>query len=183
MAESAGKTIAIIILVVLVILVIVRFTPFIFAPLGVFPHVWKWWKFPEVGSIEISPWGVLNFTSYSIISLALLVIWIFVIVWVYRDAERRGMNGVLWALLVFIGNLIGLLIYLIVRSNNTASSREEPSIQPSSQKCPNCQLPLSPSYVFCPNCGANLQSDCPQCKKPVEKDWKACPHCGEKLKD
>lgn len=183
MAESAGKTIAIIILVVLAILIIVRFTPFIFAPLGVFPHVWKWWKFPELGSIEIGPWGVLNFTSYSIISLILLVIWIFVIVWVYRDAESRGMNGVLWALLVFIGNLIGLLIYLIVRSNSVASSKERPVTQASSQKCPNCRLPLSPSYVFCPNCGTSLQPVCPQCKKPVEKGWKACPHCGEKLED
>ncbi len=183
MAESAGKTIAIIILVVLAILIIARFTPFIFAPLGVFPHVWKWWRFPRVESIEIGPWGVLNFTSYSIISLILLAIWIFVIVWVYRDAERRGMNGVLWALLVFIGNLIGLLIYLIVRSNNAASSREGPTTRPSSQKCPNCQLPLSPSYAFCPNCGASLQPVCPQCKKPVEKGWKACPHCGEELKN
>ena len=182
MEESAGKTIAIIILVVLLILVIVRFIPFIFAPLGVFPHVWKWWKFPEAGSIEIGPWGVLNFTSYSIISLALLVIWIFVVVWVYRDAERRGMNGVLWALLVFIGNLIGLLIYLIVRSNTLTSPQETSSTPPASQKCPNCQLPLSPSYVFCPNCGISLQPVCPHCKKPVEKDWKACPLCGEKLK-
>lgn len=182
MAESAGKTIAIIILVVLGILVIVRFIPFIFAPLGIFPHMWRWWKFPKVGTIEIGPYGILDVTSYSIISLALLVVWIFVIVWVYRDAERRGMNGVLWALLVFIGNLIGLLIYLIVRSNSTASSREEPSTQSSFQKCPNCQLPLSPSYLFCPNCGANLQPVCPQCKKPTEKGWKACPHCGGKLK-
>jgi RNA polymerase subunit RPABC4/transcription elongation factor Spt4 len=183
MAESAGKTIAIIILVVLGILVVVRITPFIFAPLGIFPHMWRWWKFPKVEALEIGPYGFLNFTSYSLISLALLVIWIFVIVWVYRDAERRGMNGVLWALLVFIGNLIGLLIYLIVRSNNTAAPKEEPAARPSSQKCPNCQLPLSPGYLFCPNCGAELQAVCPRCKKPIDKDWKVCPHCGEKLKD
>ncbi|MDH4217779.1 MAG: zinc ribbon domain-containing protein [Candidatus Aminicenantes bacterium] len=177
MANSAAKTIAIIILVVLLILVVVRFTPFIFAPLGVFPHVWQWAKFPKFRTIEIGPYGFFNFTSYSIISLALLIIWIFVIVWVYRDAERRGMNGVLWGLLVFIGNLVGLLIYLIVRSNNVPAPK---SVQ-ASQTCPHCQIPLSPHYIFCPTCGTRLQSVCSKCQKPVEKDWQVCPHCGEKL--
>jgi hypothetical protein len=181
MASTAGRTIAIIILVVLIILVLSRFLPFIFAPFGIFPHFWQIVKFPRVGHIEFGPYGFFNITSYSIVSLALLVIWIFVIVWVYRDAERRGMSGILWALLVFIGNLIGLLIYLIVRSSNGSAEKEVAPSQPSSQTCPNCQLPLSPTYVFCPNCATRLHSDCPKCHKPIEKDWKVCPHCGEKL--
>jgi hypothetical protein len=181
MDSSAGKTIAIIILVVLLILVLGRFLPFIFAPFGIFPHIWQTVKIPKVGRIEFGPYGFFNVTSYSIISLILLVIWIFVIVWVYRDAERRGMNGVLWALLVFIGNLIGLLIYLIVRSSNGSTAKEVTTPQPSSQTCPSCQLPLSPTYVFCPSCGTRLRSDCPKCRKPIDKDWKVCPHCGEKL--
>ena len=182
MDSSAGKTIAIIILVVLLILVLGRFLPFIFAPFGIFPHIWQMVKIPRVGHIEFGPYGFFNAASYSIVSLILLVIWIFVIVWVYRDAERRGMNGVLWALLVFIGNLIGLLIYLIVRSSNGSAAKEVPTSQPTSQICPKCQLPLSPTYVFCPSCGDRLRSDCPKCHKPIEKDWKVCPHCGEKMK-
>ncbi len=181
MDNSAGKTIAIIILVVLLILILGRFLPFIFAPFGIFPHFWQMVKFPRTPTIHIGPYGILNFTAYSIISLVLLAIWIFVIVWVYRDAERRGMNGVLWALLVFIGNLIGLLIYLIVRSSNGSTAKESLTSRPSSQMCPKCQLPLSPTYVFCPSCGDRLRSDCPRCHKPIEKDWKVCPHCGEKL--
>lgn len=179
MASSTGRTVAIILLVALLILIVARFTPFIFAPLGIFPHVWQWVKFPRLGTIEVGPYGFFNLTSYSIISLTLLIIWIFVIVWVYRDAERRGMNGVLWALLVFIGNLIGLLIYLIVRSNNIPADKGVTA----SQICPSCQIPLSPQYVFCPNCGTRLQSVCSKCQKPVDKDWQVCPHCGEKLKE
>ena len=39
-------------------------------------------------------------------------------VYVYRDAERRDMNGLLWALVaVFVPSLIGLIIYLLVRGN------------------------------------------------------------------
>lgn len=37
-------------------------------------------------------------------------------IWVYKDAEQRGMNAILWCLLmVFINVFIILVIYLIVR--------------------------------------------------------------------
>jgi len=87
------------------------------------------------------------------------------------------MNGVLWALLVFIGNLVGLLIYLIVRSDSTRTSRAEPP----PQSCPKCQKTVSPGFAFCPHCGAAMQNVCPACGKKVEESWKACPYCGEIL--
>ncbi|EKZ1456495.1 hypothetical protein Q9B83_000896 [Listeria monocytogenes] len=38
-------------------------------------------------------------------------------IWVYKDAEQRGMNAILWCLLmVFINVIIILVIYLIVRT-------------------------------------------------------------------
>ena len=112
-------------------------------------------------------------------SLVWLILWICVIVWVYRDAERRGMNGILWGLLVFIGNIIGLLIYLIVRSDNIPSTEVAQVVL----KCPECGTPVSEKYAFCPHCGANMAGPvCPDCGKPVEKDWQACPHCGKNLK-
>ncbi|EAD1479652.1 hypothetical protein R1P62_000186 [Listeria monocytogenes] len=38
-------------------------------------------------------------------------------IWIYKDAEQRGMNAVLWCLLmVFINVIIILVIYLIVRN-------------------------------------------------------------------
>src|SRR6266571_1703737 len=39
-----------------------------------------------------------------------LVIWILVAVWVYRDAESRHANGALWAIIVILLGLIGLII-------------------------------------------------------------------------
>ena len=51
-----------------------------------------------------------------IIGLVFFVIYIASLVWVYRDAERRGKSGILIALLVaFISWPIGLLVWLIVR--------------------------------------------------------------------
>lgn len=35
--------------------------------------------------------------------------------WVYKDAESRGMNAILWAILVFLFCIIALPVYLIMR--------------------------------------------------------------------
>jgi endogenous inhibitor of DNA gyrase (YacG/DUF329 family) len=87
------------------------------------------------------------------------------------------MSGILWALLVFIGNLIGLLIYLIVR----AEPGKTPPKELISQGCPTCQKPVETGFAFCPFCGAAMQDCCPECGKPTKKGWKACPHCGKQL--
>jgi hypothetical protein len=46
-----------------------------------------------------------------------LILWIFVLIWVYRDAEERGMSGILWVLVVFFLSIIGLIIYIVVRDD------------------------------------------------------------------
>ena len=48
----------------------------------------------------------------------LFIIWIFVLVWVYKDAKRRGKSGLLWFLVVLFLNILGLIIWLIVRPKN-----------------------------------------------------------------
>ena len=179
MATSTAKTIGLILLVVIIIFFAFQMTPLILTPFGFFSGFLHLMRNADIGRISFWPYRFFTVTSLSILSLAMLVIWILVIVWVYRDAERRGMNGVLWALLVFIGNLIGLLIYLLVRSDSLAAPKTPPTIS----YCPNCQEPVSSNFVFCPNCGTRLQPVCPQCHKPVEKNWQVCPHCGHKLID
>lgn len=179
MATSTGKTIGLICLVLIILLFFWRTTPLLLAPLGIFPGAIHMIRSSGEDFISIWPFDIFKNTFNSILPLALLVLGIFVIVWVYRDAERRGMNGVLWALLVFIGNLIGLLVYLIVRSD---VAREEERIQ-TIKPCPSCQEPVNSSFVFCPNCGARIQAVCPKCEKPIENTWRVCPNCGEKLKN
>jgi len=176
-ASSTGKTIGLILVAVILIFFFWRAVPFFLTPLGVFPHVFQWVKMPRMNGIEFGPFGGFYLHPLSIVSLAILIIWIFVIVWVYKDAEKRGMNGMLWALLVFIGNLIGLLIYLIVRSDSVPETKEVRAPTP----CPNCGEPVARHFIYCANCGTRLQSICPKCNKPVEKSWQVCPHCGEKL--
>ena len=91
-------------------------------------------------------------------------------VYVYRDAAKRGMNALLWALVaVFAPSLIGLIIYVLVRGNY------------SELKCPACFEPVKEEYTVCPNCGAKLRPFCPKCSAPVESDWKVCPRCAQPL--
>lgn len=177
MAISTGKTIALILLIVVILFFVFYMTPFSLSPLGIFPGFIRSIENGWVKSISIWPKSYFRYIPFSFITFALLVIWIFVIVWVYRDAERRGMNGVLWALLVFIGNIIGLLIYLIVRSDTLPLPRATQTTHP----CPSCQKPVASNFAFCPHCGARMEEECPECRKPVEKGWKVCPHCGKEL--
>jgi hypothetical protein len=178
MATSSGKTIALILLVVFLAFFALswRMSPLIIAPFGVFSSISHVFQVFDWDRFHMGPqW--MRFTSMSLLSLAFLIIWIFVIIWVYRDAERRGMNGVLWALLVFIGNLVGLLIYLIVRSDAPRASRTS---RPE-QTCPKCSKPVNAGFAYCPHCGAPMQNVCPGCGKKAEEGWKVCPHCGQKL--
>ena len=105
------------------------------------------------------------------IVLAVIIILPFVIgVYVYRDAKRRGMNAILWALVAALApSLIGLLVYLLVRSNY------------SDLRCPQCDTPVKEQFVVCPRCGAKLRPACPNCATPVEVDWKLCPKCTQPL--
>ena len=91
-------------------------------------------------------------------------------VYVYRDAARRGMNAILWALVAVLApSLIGLLVYLLVRGNY------------SDLRCPRCDEPVRELFVICPRCGAKLRPSCPNCAMPVEPDWKLCPRCAQPL--
>lgn len=179
MTTSTGKTIGLILLAIIVLYLILAVTPLVFAPFAIFPGIFHVFRIPNLEHLwsEHGPFAFFRFASVSFFSLVLLVIWIMVIVWVYRDAERRGMNGVLWALLVLIGNLIGLLIYLIVRSERWPAKK---TVQTTT--CPSCQKTVESTFIFCPNCGARLQAVCPGCNKPVESTWRVCPHCGHELR-
>jgi TctA family transporter len=61
-----------------------------------------------------------------IIFLGPVIIWlmiaIVVAVWVYKDAESRGENGVLWLIIVLIAGIIGFIIWLIIRRDKPVVS-------------------------------------------------------------
>jgi hypothetical protein len=148
---------------------------FFVLPFGFFPGVSR--VFRDAGH-SLGGWP--GFVPLAILPLFLMALWIFVIVWVYRDAERRSMSGILWALLVLIGNIVGLLIYLIMR-HETPLRQAEAGTTSAAECCAGCGKPVTSGYTYCPSCGRPIKAVCPSCKKPVEADWKVCPFCGTNL--
>jgi heme/copper-type cytochrome/quinol oxidase subunit 2 len=73
-----------------------------------------------------SGWLWLFGGLFCLIPLVWFIIGILLCIWVYRDAERRGMNGVLWLIIVLIAGIIGLIIYLIVRKDKTSGQAAPP---------------------------------------------------------
>ena len=49
------------------------------------------------------------------LALFSFIIPLLIAIWVYHDAEKRGMNGILWAIGVFLLCIIFLPVYFIVR--------------------------------------------------------------------
>ncbi len=110
--------------------------------------------------------------------LFFVIIWIGIVVWVYRDAEARDMNGFLWGLLVFVGNVIGLVVYLIIRREQELSQARAGGPVAS---CPNCGKAVEKNFVVCPYCQTQLKKACPSCGEKVQEEWVVCPYCKSDL--
>ena len=87
-----------------------------------------------------------------LIPLAFFAIGILILFWVYQDAESRGMNGILWAIIVFFLNIIGLILYLIVRESPPGAAFGKRI----TRVCPKCGQVLDETAKFCPRCGKEL---------------------------
>lgn len=97
--------------------------------------------------------------------VAFLLTLAFVALYVYYDAESRGMKGGLWALLIFLfANLPGFLIYLLLRG-------------PRLRACPVCRTTLQSDFVVCPTCQTKVGHGCPSCHRHIEPAWTVCPWC------
>ncbi len=99
-------------------------------------------------------------------TLALFALYVFLIIYICRDAKRRGMRYVMWTLLaIFIPNAVGIILYFILRD-------------PLPTACPTCGVLVKSSFTFCPHCATGLRPTCSQCGHAIESNWSHCPHCG-----
>lgn len=82
--------------------------------------------------------GVIIFSLLMAVSFA---------AWVYEDCLKRGEDGVLWVILIFItGTFLGVLLYLLRRSEVK-------------RDCPACGQRISLQAKYCEACGNLIESE------------------------
>ncbi len=100
--------------------------------------------------------------------LALALYWISLPLWVFFDARTHGERAWLWAALALVGNLLGVVTYLLMR-------------RPLRRACPQCGAAVRPADNACPQCGTRLHLTCASCHGPLEAGWKFCPRCAASM--
>jgi RNA polymerase subunit RPABC4/transcription elongation factor Spt4 len=125
--------------------------------LGLLPH------FVNRSEIPPMPFMVL----ISLVGGAVLGIIVLMVGYVYADSKRRGMNALLWTLLViFVPKALGFIAYFLLR---------KPLLIP----CPNCGTEVGSDFRYCPKCGHALTPSCSHCGRSISSGYVCCPYCGK----
>ena len=117
-----------------------------------------------------------------------VVFWLGLAFWVYRDARRRLDDSWLVGTATAVGLVpfIGPLVYLLFRPPETIAdvrSRDaelralEARLLRAAPTCPVCRSGVESSYLVCPVCTTQLKQPCTSCSAPLEPLWQACPYC------
>jgi len=128
--------------------------------------LWLLPMFPDATSgVELPPrpwWPVLTVVGGLIVAFFVLMVG-----YVNADSKRRGMNSLLWTLLViFVPKALGFLAYFLLR-------------KPLQMPCPKCGTALFGDFRFCHKCGYALSPTCAQCGRAINQDFVCCPYCGK----
>ena len=95
--------------------------------------------------------------------------WMLLVGYVHNDAAKRGMNKWLWtAVVLFIPNAIGFILYLLTRKQLLV-------------ECPNCHASIQPTFRFCPKCATPRLPVCGHCNTPTQPGDQYCNNCGRML--
>ncbi|MGQ0798379.1 MAG: zinc-ribbon domain-containing protein, partial [Methanobacteriota archaeon] len=107
------------------------------------------------------------------------------------DAESRGMNGTMWALLLvllaiftgLIGGIILLVVYLVVRGNHPVGGRPmyAPYGYPPPGYPPYAGMPPPAPPPAPPVQPSGTTTTCRSCGAPLPAGVAFCPNCGTKL--
>jgi len=140
----------------------------------------------EAMQVDLGP--ILTVTGF-ILGFYFLAFLLSLVIWAFRDIRSRSRDifvQLLATLLVLVFNLPGLLLYFILRPQDTLaeayqrSLEEEALLQDIEERdsCPACKRPIEPDYLFCPHCHTQLRKACPNCGRLLHLAWDLCPYCG-----
>ena len=130
-------------------------------------------------------WTVIrNLTLFFVI-----VFWLSVGFWVYKDARRRIEDPWLVAMAALLGLVppfLGALIYMLFRPPEYLEDVRERELEIKAMEqrltrrdlhCPVCRAEVDPGFLVCPVCTTRLRQSCQNCKQPLEALWQVCPYC------
>lgn len=118
-----------------------------------------------------------------------VVFWLAVAYWVYKDARRRIDDPWLVAMSVLLGLVppfLGALVYMLFRPPEYMQDVHERELEIKAMEerlarrdlhCPVCRAEVGPEYLVCPVCTTKLKQACTNCKAPLEALWQICPYC------
>ena len=120
----------------------------------------------------------------------LLAIYVGMLVWTWRDIRARSndmLAAFLSVLIVLVFNLLGLVLYLVLRPREKLADvyerqlAEEALLQDIEDRyvCPECDRRVEADYLLCPTCQVRLRKRCASCDRLMNLQWIVCPYCGE----
>ena len=116
----------------------------------------------------------------------LVVLWISVAYWTYRDAKSRGGMAGYWSIVALLFPVFGWLIYLVVRPQERVADAQERDLEIKAKEsalarsgivCPACMRPVESDFLICPYCLKKLKKACPECDHALKLNWTICPYC------
>jgi hypothetical protein len=127
--------------------------------------------------------------ALELIIVLMVVFWLALGYWTYRDAQRRITDSWLVGLAALVGlfpPFIGPFIYMLFRPPEFIDDRRERELEiraiearlaQADISCPVCHAEVDPSFLVCPVCTTKLKQACSGCKAPLEPLWQICPYC------
>ena len=135
--------------------------------------------------------GTILLAIVAFISAFTAALWLALVIWTFRDMRLRSRDifaQLLAPLVVLIFGPLGMLIYLILRPQETLAEvyartlEEEALLQDITEEqpvCPECKHRIEPDFILCPACHTELRKACPHCGRLMLMRWEICPYCAE----